>query len=71
MTVEIFKTNIECPLIALSTAEELTRLFPHYRVCFDLEDCDRIMKVAANGTISSESILAFVRSKNYTIELLA
>jgi hypothetical protein len=70
MTVEVFKTNVDCPDIAQSTIAELQALFPGYILCFDLEDCDRILKVATAGSIASEGILEFFRSRNYQIEIL-
>ena len=46
-SVEIFKTNVQ----AQDEAEQLVAIlqsnFPHYKVNFDLHDCDRILRVAA------------------------
>ncbi|MBL7713419.1 MAG: hypothetical protein JNL13_13185 [Chitinophagaceae bacterium] len=70
MTVEVFKTNMDCPHRAQDALTGLQSLFPDYVLSFDLEDCDRILKVATTGSIASEGILEFFRSRNYQIEVL-
>lgn len=70
MSVEVFKTNIDCPHKAQDALTGLHSLFPDYALSFDLEDCDRILKVTATGHIASEDILDFFRSRNYQIEVL-
>lgn len=70
MTVEVFKTNMDCPLRAQDALTGLQSLFPEYTLSFDLEDCDRILKVATAGSIASDGILEFFRNRNYQIEVL-
>lgn len=70
MTVEVFKTNMDCPHKAQDALAGFQSLFPEYTLSFDLEDCDRVLKVTTAGSIASEGILAFFRSRNYQIEVL-
>ena len=43
--VEIFKTNIKKEKEANSILDKLKSYFPNYRMNFDLEDCDKILRV--------------------------
>jgi len=55
MIVEVFKTNVDCYKEAgLLTA--LCKQFPGFRINFDLEDCDRILRVQGKD-ISTEEII--------------
>ncbi|MFD2098999.1 methyltransferase type 11 [Flagellimonas iocasae] len=43
--VEIFQTNLTNGRAAQKLLEQLSHLFPEYRMNFDLEDCDNILRV--------------------------
>jgi len=43
--VEVFKTNIQRKRTAAKIKMELLLLFPGCRINFDLDDCDRILRV--------------------------
>lgn len=43
--VEIFKTNVEINTDAKAIVSILQRQFPHHKINFDLEDCDKILRV--------------------------
>jgi len=49
--VEVFKTNVTADADAQLLIAELNKAFPYYKVNFDLDDCDRILRVKS---ISSE-----------------
>ena len=49
MTVEVFKTNLQDDEQAAVLAGLLHQSFPHSRVDFDLEDCDRILRIEGGG----------------------
>ncbi|HWZ35846.1 MAG TPA: hypothetical protein VNW51_06775 [Mucilaginibacter sp.] len=69
MTVEVFKTNVN----EIETSERLIQQvldhFPHSRVNFDMEDCDRILRVEAN-TVVPEKIIEILASHGYFCEVL-
>lgn len=69
MTVEVFKTNVD----EVDTCEQLIRQvlqhFPHSRVNFDMEDCDRILRVEAD-TVMPEKIIEILRANGYFCEVL-
>lgn len=43
--IEVFKTNINCTEKAIQLLEMIHTHFENYRANFDLEDCDRILRV--------------------------
>jgi hypothetical protein len=43
--IEVFKTNVRSAQEANVLAELIEKTFDHYHVNFDLEDCDRILRV--------------------------
>ena len=43
--VEVFKTNIETAEEAKQIGKHLLEFFPHSQINFDLEDCDKILRV--------------------------
>ena len=67
--VEVFKTNIEDKLVADTLAHELRGLFPGSAVNFDLEDCDRILRVAGAG-IAAEDVAAVLLRSGHRCEVL-
>ena len=52
--IEVFKTDINCPDLAKQLVEQIHKTFVSYQANFDLEDCDRILRVVShNGTITA------------------
>lgn len=47
--VEIFKTNIESDQEAAEILNALQFAFPDYKMNFDLEDCDKILRVESTS----------------------
>lgn len=45
MKVEIFKTSVCRASEAEAVIKVLLKRFPQYRINFDLEDCDRILRI--------------------------
>ena len=70
MTVEVFKTNITC----IDQAERLACLlighFPETRIDFDLEDCDRILRVE-DKQICVDTIIEILGKHGLECEVLA
>lgn len=62
--VSVFKTNVQCPAKAVYIVNGLLSQFPDFRINFDLEDCDHILRVEGaevqiNGIISSLKNLGY------------
>ncbi len=67
--VEVFKTNIEQKKVADEVRSLLLLHFPDARIHFDLEDCDRILRIEA-GQIYPLQVITLLRDKNYDCEIL-
>ncbi|MEJ7694562.1 hypothetical protein [Daejeonella sp.] len=69
--IEVFRTNVDDPYEAARLIEQVERLFSDYAVNFDLEDCDRIMRVKSEtGEINSDSIIALLTVSGFDAEVL-
>ena len=71
MRVEVFKTNVNYLLDAEILVREIHRTFPSYSASFDLEDCDRILRVECVGSdVKSEQIISLLDHFNFSAEIL-
>ena len=64
--VEVFKTNINSRKIAKKIQKCLEEAFPGYRLNFDLQDCDKILRVEAQS-LDCEKIIALIKSHSNDI----
>ncbi len=65
--IEIFKTGIHKEPEASRIAKFLLKHFPHYRVSFDLEDCDHILRIeTTNNDIDRKQIEQMIIKQGYT-----
>ena len=67
--VEIFKTNVYDAKTAEEIASHLVKLLPGSKINFDLNDCDKILRVE-NETIYPEEIKSLLLNKGYICEIL-
>lgn len=67
--VEVFKTNVEEALEAQQLVTLLQQHFPGGRINFDLQDCDRILRVEKLNVIP-EKIIELMHIQGYTCQLL-
>ncbi|HOZ86172.1 MAG TPA: hypothetical protein PL029_00375 [Bacteroidia bacterium] len=67
--VEIFRTNVLNSLQAQVLIAELLRRFPWYRINFDLEDRDRILRVEGQNILPHQ-IIALLNSLNFDCEII-
>jgi len=69
--VEVFKTNVEDTQDAAWILEQMDRNFPDCQANFDLEDCDRILRVkSGHGQVDSEGIITLLNSAGYHASIL-
>jgi len=69
--VEIFRTNVSHASEANSITRNLRGHFPSCKINFDLDDCDRILRIEGRGCdINITSILEIVKAHHYDIELI-
>ncbi len=67
--VEVFRTNIDCHEIAGALVVELQSLYPSATVNFDLDDCDRILRVKGDS-IHPPDVICHLEGRGYNCEVL-
>jgi hypothetical protein len=68
---EVFKTNVTDKSIAGSILNILKSKFPDWAVNFDLEDCDRILRVKSkHDSIDSTEIINLLKKYGFDAEVL-
>jgi len=69
MIVEVFKTNVVEVELSELLIQQLEDQFPDSLINFDMEDCDKILRVEA-ATIAPEKIIQILNSNGYSCEVL-
>lgn len=68
--IEIFRTNVTYSLQAIVIRERILQSYPDYKVNFDLDDCDHILRVEASEMINSEDVMMIVGGLGFEAEIL-
>jgi len=68
--IEVFKTNVQEKKQVNKLLDEIHRTFPMYKANFDLEDCDKILRVYSSGFIQSSFIIELVKNNGFYAEIL-
>ena len=70
-TIEVFKTNINCPEKAKQLVEHIHKTFAACKANFDLDDCDKILRiVSTTGNIESLHFINWLKKYNCYAEIL-
>jgi hypothetical protein len=67
--VEVFKTNVENKNQAEQILKALKKNFPRVKINFDLDDCDKILRVEGED-LSSGAIIELMKSNKFLCQLL-
>ena len=67
--VEVFKTNVRHKRQAKTLLNVLSKQFPLFRINFDLEDCDKILRIEGKN-IPQEKIAKLVTDNGYQCHIL-
>jgi len=70
MNIEVFKTNVADPERATWIVDQIERNFANCKVNFDLDDCDRILRVAFEGKIRSDLLIDLLHHVGCKAEVL-
>lgn len=62
--VEVFKTNVAAPSDADSIVALLQQCFPGNRINFDLEDCDKVLRIEGTNFIAG-NVIRVMEGKGY------
>ena len=69
--VEVFKTNVNEPFHAELLIRFIHKSFSEYNTSFDLEDCDKILRVESQCTIESNRLINLIQGFGFEIEILS
>jgi hypothetical protein len=69
--VEVFKTNVKDRKYSLLLLAQIHNTFTNYKANFDLDDCDKILRVeCADGIVEATLIIELVRQSGFHAEIL-
>ncbi|RPD46196.1 hypothetical protein DNI29_14415 [Hymenobacter sediminis] len=69
--VEVFKTNVTARRHAQRLLTRIHKTFRHYRANFDLEDCDRILRVENSaGLVHPVGLISLLQEAGFQAEVL-
>ena len=69
--IEVFKTDVEDSKYADILVEHIQRIFHGYEVNFDLQDCDKILRVKnVFGMVNSDRLIKMLQSFGFHAEVL-
>jgi len=70
-TVEVFKTNVLHKRAAQTILTEIGMHQPDYKCNFDLDDCDKILRIEnASGNIDAQLIFSILERNSYEGSIL-
>ena len=67
--IEVFKTNVNCQHKAADILKELLKLFPNSEPNFDLDDCDRVLRVVGKN-IEINQVVKLIASTGHHCEVM-
>jgi hypothetical protein len=67
--VEVFKTNVDRSELANQLISRLRVHFPFSRINFDLEDCDKILRIEAHQ-VCIDTIIDLLKTSGFECEAL-
>lgn len=70
--IEVFKTNVNKMISGDRLLPEIQSLNQHYLVSFDLEDCDRILRIEnPHGTVDGDGVIKTLARFGFYAEILS
>jgi hypothetical protein len=67
--IEVFKTNVENAGDANNIVQMLLQHFPGSRINFDLQDCDKILRVEGKN-FCTETVLILMKENGFHCSIL-
>ncbi len=70
--VEVFKTNVERHDHATMLVDQIHQVFTEYKANFDLDDCDKILRVkSTSGLVHSSPVIELLNYYGFQAEVLS
>lgn len=67
--VEVFETNVPDTGAAGRIVKELYAHYPESRISFDLEDCDKVLRIES-VSLDKEAIMGLLRARGYMCKVM-
>ena len=67
--VEVFKTNIVQEEDGIRMIELFHKMYPMYKINFDLDDCDKILRVEGEN-VEHKKIIELINTNGYECKVL-
>lgn len=64
MEVTIYKTSVEDEIVAQHLVVQLQIIIPDFKINFDLEDCDNILRLCGNRNVS-QLVINHMQAKGF------
>lgn len=72
MMVEVFRTTVTDHDLAARLVDQIQETFGSYSANFDLDDCDKVLRVAnPSGRVESTLLIHFLRGEGIRAEILS
>ena len=68
--IEVFKTNVRFQIDALLIVDSLQKKLRTTKINFDLEDCDKILRIVGTNKAKSQYIISYLQQLGYQCEIL-
>ena len=69
--VEVFRTNVKDRFHADLLLEQIHKSFPSYKANFDLEDCDKILRIKSeSGMVQTMPVILLLKVRGFHAEPL-
>jgi hypothetical protein len=69
--IEVFRTNVKEKFHADQLLEQIHKSFPSYKANFDLEDCDKILRIKSeSGMVHSMPVIHLLNECGFHAEPL-
>lgn len=69
--IEVFRTNVKTRKDAQQVLQKLAGHFPNYQFNFDLQDCDKILRVISlGGKLDASGIVEICTQQHFRCERL-
>ena len=67
--IEVFTTNVQEPAEAKQVVALLKRHFPESKINFDLDDCDKILRVEGKN-FNTDAVILLVKETGFACTIL-
>lgn len=68
--VEVFDTNIKSTQESNEIKSLILSKFPAYIINFDLEDCDKILRIESQSEIASKEVIILISKLGISVKIL-